>query len=40
SDGYAHGKWLGWKAGISSLLDVHQKCEVIGNKFENPELLK
>ena len=40
SDGYHHGKWLGWMAGESSLLDVHSECEVIGNIYENQELLK
>lgn len=40
SDGYFHGHWLGWKAGDSSLLDVHKECEIIGNIWENPELLE
>lgn len=39
SDGWAHGQWLGWKAGDSSLLDVAESCEVIGNIYENKELL-
>jgi uncharacterized phage protein (TIGR01671 family) len=38
SDGYQHGAWLGWKAGRSSLLDVHAECEIIGNIYENSEL--
>ncbi len=40
SDGYSHGSWSGWKAGESSLLDVYKECEVIGNIYQNPELLK
>lgn len=40
SDGYSHGEWYGWKCGDSSLYDLCDYCEVLGNKFENPELLK
>lgn len=41
SDGWAHGDWLGWITNNSdSLLDVHEHCTVLGNKFENPELLE
>ena len=39
SDGYHHGVWLGWKCGKSSLLDINGKAEVIGNIYENPDLL-
>ncbi len=39
SDGYNHQKWLGWKAGDSSLLDVCEASEIIGNIYENPDLL-
>lgn len=40
SDGYNHGGWYGWKCGESSLSDVNEKVEVIGNIYENPELLQ
>lgn len=40
SDGWANGDILGWKAGGSSLLDVHSECEVIGNIHQNPKLIK
>ena len=40
SDGYLNQEWLGWITNNrDSLLDVHEHCTVIGNKFENPELL-
>ena len=40
SDGWAHGDWLGWITNNNdSLLDVHEHCTVLGNKFENRELL-
>jgi len=39
SDGYNNGEIYGWKAGDSSLADVCDECEVIGNIHENPELL-
>lgn len=39
SDCYVHCEWLGWKAGGSSLLDVHKDCEIIGNIHENHDLL-
>ena len=41
SDGWAHGDWLGWITNnYDSLLDVHEHCAVLGNKFEHPELLE
>ncbi len=40
SDGYLNQEWLGWTTNNDdSLLDVHEHCTVLGNKFENPELL-
>ncbi|PTJ85192.1 YopX family protein [Staphylococcus simulans] len=40
SDGYQSESWLGWVTDKgSSVLDVHEKCEVIGNVFENKNLL-
>lgn len=39
SDGWSNCEWLGWKAGDSSLLDVADSCEVIGNIYENGDLL-
>lgn len=41
SDGWAHGDWLGWITNNNdSLLDVHEHCTVLGNKFEHPNLLE
>jgi len=40
SDGYNNGEWYGWKAGGSSLFDVCKECAVVGNIYQNPELLK
>lgn len=41
SDGWAHGNWLGWITNNNdSLLDVHEHCTVLGNKYEHPHLLK
>lgn len=41
SDGWAHGDWLGWITNNDdSLLDVHEHCTVLGNKFEHPYLLE
>ena len=41
SDGWAHGEWLGWITdNHDSLLDVHEHCTVLGNKFEHPHLLE
>ncbi|MDN6612551.1 MAG: YopX family protein [Staphylococcus equorum] len=41
SDGWAHGDWLGWITNNNdSLLDVHEHCTVLGNKFEHPHLLE
>lgn len=40
SDGYINMKWLGWITNNDdSLIDVHEYCTVLGNKFENPKLL-
>lgn len=40
SDGYQSESWLGWVTDKgSSVLDVHEKCEVIGNVFEDKNLL-
>lgn len=39
SDGWAHGDWLGWITNNNdSLLDVHEHCTVLGNKYEHPNL--
>lgn len=41
SDGWAHGEWFGWVTDQdTSLADVHEECTVLGNKYENPELLE
>ncbi|WP_053017016.1 YopX family protein [Staphylococcus haemolyticus] len=41
SDGYHAEKWLGWVTEKgSSVLDVHKKCEVIGNICQHPHLLE
>lgn len=41
SDGWAHGDWLGWITNNNdSLLDVHEHCTVLGNKYEHPHLLE
>lgn len=41
SDGWAHGNWLGWITNNNdSLLDVHEHCTVLGNKYEHPHLLE
>lgn len=40
SDGWNNEVILGWCAGGSSLLDVHEECAVIGNIHENPKLLE
>lgn len=41
SDGWAHGDWLGWITNNNdSLLDVHEHCTVIGNKYEHTHLLE
>ncbi|MDW8571177.1 YopX family protein [Staphylococcus shinii] len=41
SDGCAHGDWLGWITNNNdSLLDVHEHCTVLANKFEHPHLLE
>lgn len=41
SDGWAHGYWLGWITNNNdSLLDVHEHCTVIGNKYEHIHLLE
>lgn len=41
SDGYINQEWLGWTTNNDdSLLDVHEHCTVLGNKFEHPHLLR
>lgn len=41
SDGWAHGEWIGWITdNEDSLLDVHEHCTVLGNKFTHPHLLE
>lgn len=41
SDGWAHGEWFGWVTDQdTSLADVYKVCTVLGNKYENPELLE
>lgn len=41
SDGWAHGDWLGWITNNNdSLLDVHERCTVLGNKFEHLYLIE
>lgn len=41
SDGWAHGEWFGWLTDHdTSLADVYKECTVLGNKYENPELLE
>lgn len=41
SDGFHAEVWLGWITDKgSSIFDVHNKCEVLGNIYENPELLE
>ena len=41
SDGWAHGEWFGWITDHdTSLADVYEECTVLGNKYENPELLE
>lgn len=40
SDGYLNQEWLGWITNNDdSLLDVHEHCTVLGNKFEHRHLL-
>ncbi|MCJ1765844.1 YopX family protein [Mammaliicoccus sciuri] len=40
SDGYLNQEWLGWITNNDdSLLDVHEQCTVLGNKFEHQHLL-
>lgn len=40
SDGYLNQEWLGWTTNNDdSLMDVHEHCTVLGNKFEHPHLL-
>lgn len=40
SDGYLNQEWLGWTTNNDdSLLDVHEHCTVLGNKFKHPHLL-
>ena len=40
SDGWKHGRTYGWVAGNNSLADVAPYAEVLGNIYENPELLE
>lgn len=41
SDGYLNQEWLGWTTNNDdSLLDVHEHCTVLGNKFEHRHLLR
>ena len=41
SDGWAHGSHFEWVVGDNSLADVYGEwCVVIGNIYENPELLE
>ena len=41
SDGYLNQEWLGWTTNNDdSLLDVHEHCTVLGNRFEHPHLLE
>ena len=41
SDVWDHGEWFGWVTDQdTSLADVYEKCTVLGNKYENPELLE
>lgn len=40
SDGWAHERTYGWVAGNNSLADVAPYAEVLGNIYENPELLE
>lgn len=40
SDGYEHGEWFGWITDQNtSLADVYEECTVLGNVFENKNLL-
>ena len=40
SDGWAHGEWFGWVTDQdTSLADVYEECTVLGNVFENKNLL-
>jgi uncharacterized phage protein (TIGR01671 family) len=40
SDGYRATDYLCWKAGNSSLTDVHSDSMIVGTIYENPDLLK
>ena len=40
SDGWQHGRTYGWVAGNNSLADVAPYAEVLGDIYENPELLE
>ncbi|WP_231403580.1 YopX family protein [Mammaliicoccus sciuri] len=41
STGYSHEQWLGWITNNGdSLLDVCEHCTVIGNIYENEDLIK
>jgi len=40
SDGYSHDKHFEWIVGEDSLADVYEQSEIIGNIYDNPELIK
>jgi hypothetical protein len=40
SDGYVHGIHFEWVVGGNTLADVYQESKVIGNIYENQELLE
>lgn len=41
SDGWAHGEWFGWITdNETSLADVYKESTILGNIYENPELLE
>lgn len=40
TDGYSHGSTWGWVVGKESLLDLASGFEILGNIFENPEMIE